>query len=273
MNIMKKIFLIIFLAAAVTACRKDGSGSSKGKTLLSKVFVGDLLTYEFIYNLDGKVTRINHYNTGTGTSILLTYHLYQYNSDGRMSEKLQYAADHKPLRRHVFAYSDQGRLTRVDEATVADGEGDLDIMDYYYTYGYNEKGQLQTMHNYRSNNAYLNHKKFIYDNQGLWQGWEYYIFEDLDFQLKEKIEFWPGGKPIPDHWKHILVVPSDFNLFRLFIPGYEITSYWTGPAGSVLTYAFENREYNNQGFVTKEILKVITASSTAETERRYEYVP
>lgn len=269
---MKKIFFVILLAAAATACRKDSSGSAKGKMLLSKIFVNDLLSNEFIYDLDGKLSRINLYVTGGGVSSLAGYYLHQYDSDGRLSERIQYSSDHAPLRRQVYTYSDQGRLSRVDEASASVAEADLDIMDFYWTYNYDVKGQLETIYNYKSNYVYINHKKYIYDNQGLWQGWEYYIYEDSDYQLKEKFEFSPGGKPIPDHWKHFLVVPSDFNLFRLFVPGFKVTSYWGGPTGSDLIYAFENREYNSQGYVTREVMKVTSTTDFSESERRFEYV-
>jgi len=84
---MKKIFLIILVAASAAACKKDGSGSGK-KLLLSKIFFNGLLNTEYIYNIDGKITRVNNYLNGGGQSTLTSYFIYEYNSEGRISEAI-----------------------------------------------------------------------------------------------------------------------------------------------------------------------------------------
>src|SRR5688572_1276815 len=127
---MKKIFLIILVAASAAACKKDGSGSGK-KLLLSKIFFNGLLNTEYIYNIDGKITRVNNYLNGGGQSTLTSYFIYEYNSEGRISEAILYSDEHSGISRGVYSYNAQGKLTRIDESVSYDGDQDLDILDFY----------------------------------------------------------------------------------------------------------------------------------------------
>jgi hypothetical protein len=269
---MKKIFLIILVAASVVACKKDGSGSGGGKLLLSKIFFNGLLINEYIYNIDGKITRINNYLTGGGQSTLTSYFIYQYNSEGRISESILYSDEHSGISRGVYSYNAQGKLTRIDEAVSFDGDKDLDIIDFFEVYNYNASGQLTKMTRREQNYTMDYYTDYTYDDKGYLASYESWYLDNGNMVLKQKMEINPGAKPMPDHWKAMLLTPTDWDLYRFYITGLKYTAYWSVPTGSVSLWSYHDREYNDQGYVVKEIWKSEAYGSVNENERTFEYV-
>lgn len=265
---MKKILLIMLVAASVVACKKDGSGSGSNKLLLSKIFRKGLLETEYIYNTEGKVVRNNNYTTGGGVSTLSTYRLYEYNNDGALDQVWHFSKAYNPTVRRVHSYNAQGKLTRVDESTIFAGDDNLDHMDYFETYEYNTGGQLVSETRRLVNYTLHSRTDYTYDNKGDLATYESWYWENGGWVLKQHMDVDPPNKPMPDHWKAMLLVPTDMNLYTFFIPGQKYTSYWSGPVGSVGIWSYLDRQYNNQGYVIKETFKIDENAS----ERTFEYV-
>lgn len=87
---MQKSILIIIFALIYVGCKKDG-GSGK-QLYLSKVFINDLLSEEYIYSSDMKVVRRNYYSTNQGQSKFASFRLYEY-ENGLISRMLEYDKD------------------------------------------------------------------------------------------------------------------------------------------------------------------------------------
>jgi hypothetical protein len=269
---MKRIFLIILVAASVAACKKDGSGSGGGKLLLSKIIFNGLLHKEYTYNTDGKIIRIDNYLTGGGQSTLSSYWLYQYNNEGRISESVFYLDDHVAISKDVYSYSAQGKLTRLDEAVSYDSDKDLNVVDFFSVFNYNGSGQLTKMTRRENNYTMDYYTDYTYDDKGYLATYESWHLDDGDMVLKQKTEINAGTKPMPDHWKALLLTPTDLELYKLYITGYKYTSYWSGPAGNVSNTSYLNRQYNDQGYVIKETWKSESFGTVNENELTYEYV-
>jgi hypothetical protein len=268
---MKKICCFILLAAFAVACRKDGSGSGSNKLLLSKLFRGGLLETEFIYNTQGKLVRLNYYLAGVGLSTLSSYRLFDYNDDGKISQVVSFSKEHNPTGKRVFTYSAQGKLSRIDEASAFDADDDLDNIDFFEVYNYNAGGQLENMTRRKSNYAMHSSTDFTYDDKGNLTGEESWYQDNGDLVLKQKSEYVPGTKVMPDHWKAFLTTPTDFSLHYLFNAAQNNTTYWVGELKT--DWTFINRQYNSQGYVTSQTLHIeYEDGSTGSSDFSYEYV-
>jgi YD repeat-containing protein len=268
---MKKIFCCILLAASIASCKKDSSGGGSNKLLLSKIYLKGLLETEYIYNTEGKMVRNNNYTTGGGQSKLSTYRLFEYNDDGRISEIWHFSKEYQPTSRRIFTYSPQGRLTRVDEATIFTGDDNLDNMDYFEVYEYNPAGQLTTLTRRHTNYTMHRRSDYTYDEKGNLSKEEDWYLDNGNMVIKQRNELDPWSKAMPENWKALLLVPDDMQLYLLFIPGMKYTNWWLGSA-SVSNWSFVDRQYNNQGLVVKETFQISSNGSVNSVEKTYEYV-
>lgn len=269
---MKKIFCFILLASLAGACKKDSSGSGSGKLLLSKIFFKGLLMNEYIYDIEGRVVRYNFYSTGGGQSTLSVYQLFEYNDEGKLSQEWHFTKDYTPTVRRVFSYDGQGKLSRVDEATIFAGDDNLDHMDYFEVYNYNTSGQLTTETRRLTNYTMHSRTDYTYDDKGNLATYEIWNWDSGSLVLKQKTEINPGAKPMPEHWKALLLTPVDMGLYEFFITGKKYTSYYLSPAGDVSNWSYLDRQYNKQGYVVKETWQVESFGTTNANERSFEYV-
>lgn len=269
---MKKICFIIWLAAFAASCKKEGSGSGSGKLLLAKEFRNDLLEGEYIYNTAGKLVRVNFFATGGGLSTLSTYRLYQYDNNGKISEVVHYSKDHNPTVRRVYAYDANGKVSRIDEATAFLGSSDLDIMDYFEVYTYDAAGLLENMTRRLTNYTMHHYTDYTYDNKGSLTGYESWYLDNGNMVLKQKSVVGPGNKIMPNHWKEMMLTPTDFSMHYLYDDTHKYTSYWSGPA-NVTDWSFINRLYNDQGYVTSQTLQIkYEDGSLGSGDYSYEYI-
>jgi hypothetical protein len=254
------------------ACKKDSSGSSSGKLLLSKIFLKGLLLTEYIYDTEGRLVRNNNYLTGSGQSTLSTYRLYEYNDEGKLYQVWHFTKEYTPTVRRIFSYDAQGRLSRVDEATIFTGDDNLDHMDYFEVYNYNASGQLTTETRRFTNYTMHRRSDYTYDDKGNLATEEVWYMDNGSMVLKQKTEINAGAKPMPEHWKALALTPTDMGLYEFFITGKKYTSYYSSPAGDVSNWSYLDRQYNSQGYVVKETWQVESFGSTNASERTFEYV-
>lgn len=268
---MKKIFCLLLLAAAF-GCKKDGSGSGSGKLLLAKEFREGLLETETIFSTDGKIIRMNFYIVGGGTSTLGSYRLYEYNTDGTIREQLHFSKDHNATVREVYTYNAQGKVSRIDEASVFTGDDDLENYDYFEVYEYDNKGQLTQTVRRLANFTLHSRNNYSYDDKGNLILFEGYVQESGSLVLKQKLELEPGTKQMPEHWKKLTIVPTDFNFYEFYINKKTFTSYYGNPAGLVSVWTYPQRTTNSQGYVVTSVNHFESGATVSDIEFTYEYV-
>jgi hypothetical protein len=268
---MKKIFCFFLLATAF-GCKKDSSGSGSGKMLLAREFREGLLETEILFSTEGKIIRLNNFITGGGTSTLGNYYLYEYNADGSIGEELHFSKDHNPTTRQVYTYNAQGKVSRIDEATVFTGDDDLDNFDYFEVYEYDNKNQVTQVTRRQSNSVLHSRNNYGYDDKGNLISFNGYLQEGGSLVLKQKLEIEPGTRQMPEHWKKLLLVPTDFNWYELYINKKTFTSYYGNPAGLVSVWTYPKRNNNNQGYVITAVNHFESLGSVNDIEFTYEYV-
>jgi hypothetical protein len=267
---MKNLFFFIMLALFASSCKKEGSGGDD-KWLLSKVYFNGLLDNEYIYNTSGRLIRVIYYSTGGGTSTLSTSQLYEYNADGTVKEIRNFSSEYKPTKRLVYTYS-QGRITRMDEASIFTGSADLSIMDFYEIFSYDANGLLKNIVRRHADHSNHSRKEFTYDDQGKLATASMLLEVDDEMEIKEYIEVNAGAKAMPAHWKENLITPTDYQWYDLMIPSKKYTSYWSVPAGTLHIWSYTDRQYNDDGYVVKQIEKLEAYGAVNTNERTFEYV-
>jgi len=265
-----KQFICLLLVVALAACKKDGSGSGPQKMFLSKTFRKGLIESEHFYSTDGKKIRSNFYTAGGGVANLTTYRLYNYNEDGTLKEVFHFSKDHYATVRKIYSYNAQKKVTRIDEATIFTGDDDLDNIDYFEVFTYDNKGQLT-----QATRRYINYTmhstdEYEYDDKGNLILNEGYNWENGALVLKQKLVLEPGPKQMPEHWKNNLVLPTDDNLYEHYLNKKTFTSYWAGELMSVYTY--QAPVFNSQGYLTSISFHFKSGNTESDTEMTYEYV-
>jgi hypothetical protein len=267
---MKKIICLLAIAFAFS-CKKDGSGSGQHKLLLSKVYFNDLLQSEYIYSTEGRLIRMNYFTIGGGVSSLSTYRIYNYNGDGTIKEVLHYNNSHIATIKKVYTYNAQGKVSRIDEASDYTLSSDFDDTDYYFVYDYDAKGQLTKVTSREPNFTLRYYENFSYDDDGNLVYYESRYNDDGQVVLKEKLDIVHGDKKIPEHWQKMLIEPTDFSLYEMFIASKKYTSYWSPPA-SIYEYVYKSRVYNNEGYLTSQVYETTSSGSIYNNKYTYEYV-
>jgi YD repeat-containing protein len=269
---MKKVCLILLVPVLLAACKKDSSGSSYGKLLLSKVIEEGMLQYEYIYSADSRLIRTNWYNSNSGQSILSTWFMYEYNDDGTRKQAMQYNGNTGTVRR-VYTYNADEKVSRVDVAVKSTTNDNLDDFDYFEVFEYDNKGQVTKVTRKEMNQTLILRRQYDYDDKGNLVHTRLHVNDDGQMEIREDNEILPGDKQIPAHWKKLMIEPEDMDLYEFFAEERKFTAYWIIAAGKITHYNYANRVLNNQGLVTSETiqLKQPNGSVINAFDRSYEY--
>jgi YD repeat-containing protein len=267
-----KFILVILFPLVFAACKKDGSKSSSGKLLLSKIITDGLLTNEFIYSIEGKLVRTNFYNTGSGLSKLSYHFMYEHNADGTRKQDIQYNGTMAIVKR-VYTYNGAGKVSRIDVAVKNTTGDNIDDADYFEVFEYDNNGQLTKLTRKEMNQSIILRRQYSYDDEGRLVHSDLYVNDDDVMEIRENNVITPGDKQMPDQWKALLVEPEEWDLYQFSIEERTLTDYWLLPAGRVTNYKYQNRVRNTQGMITGETIQAIRNGVTVYTEdRNYEYV-
>ena len=254
-----------------TTCKKNGGGSAK-PLYLSKVFINDLLSEEYIYSSDMNAVRRNGYNTSGGQSTFAGFRLYEY-ENGLMRSMLQYNKDSELSNRYDILYDGSEKITRVN-MLGADG-----VIDYYWLYEYDNNQQLSKMVTYTPNPT----KK-----QGEWQlkyntpnnlvSIKRYYLSLGNMILNDSATFTYADKTIPAHWQlfeELMVeFPGDKTL--LCIPATSYYYYLAGGPPTKSNHTFSQKTYNGHGYLTSQQYKLEVdnglGTTTTNYNLKYEYI-
>lgn len=267
---MRKILLIMLIVAIYVACKKDGGGSGK-KRYLSKVFVNDLLSEEFIYSSDKKAIRRNRYNTSGGTSVFAQFRIYEY-ENGVLTRMLQYNKEGELADKKVLSYNASNKIARLDLY------GKDELLDWYYTYEYDNNQQVSKVNSYSLNPVKKQGEKiFQYSPGNILVSLRRYYLSLGNMVLSDSAHF-SSDRSIPDHWdfyEELMVdFPADRTLEGIVANNYFYHELAVGP--SKTTHAFTQKTYNNQGYLVSQQYKSDVDAGmgivTTNYNLKYEYI-
>jgi len=166
---LKTGILISFgLLASIAGCRKDAMNPPVPDDLyLSKVYVGGNLTTQIDYDEVKRIASIQRYTNGqiddseyweyneagqvsqrwfmNADKTLQVIWVYEYDSNGKISNRLVYPNIFSPTSQSTYAYDGRGRVaTQYDHNTPSD----LDQITSYIQYEYDDEGNPTVMKGY-----------------------------------------------------------------------------------------------------------------------------
>lgn len=267
---MKKILIICLCLLAAFACKKEG-GSGK-QLYLSKVFINDLLSEEYIYSSDMKVVRRNYYGTGSGQSVFGGFRIYEH-ENGMLSKLLRYSKDGALVYKKEFSYDASKKLTRVDNFSN-DGEA-----DGYHLYQYDDNQQLSKVVLYSAPPT----KKagewfFVFDAQNNPVSIRRYYMSLGNPILFDSAHFTQTSKTIPAHWQLYEEMFQEFNAENTIETMTADSYYYYMSGGPPLksTHTFTDKKYNGQGYLTSQHYKIEADNglgiTTINYNLKYEYI-
>lgn len=267
---MRNIFFFAICVIAMCACKKD-SGSGGGKPLyLHKVFIDEMLTEEYIYTTDKKISRYNIYSTNLGQSNLSAFRLYEYTGD-RITEMKQYNKDGALNSRRVIKYNDAGNPTRVDHYSNTE-----DDIAFYYVFQYSN-GLLTKIQNYQPPAQASGNTINTYDAQNRLHTRKRYTTSSGSTILLDSAEFSWSNKDMPDHWHFyesmMLSFPTERTLQLMFAD--SIYTYVPNTPPILTNFTLSQKKYNDRGYLESQQVHVKSVAFTTAEQTfnlKYEYI-
>ena len=271
---MKTFFFLASLVVLLFACKKDKSNNDSKQRYLSKVFKDGVLEHEIFYTTDKKPVRHNYYGTNTGTSILSSFRLYEYNADKLLETMTEFSKTNSFINKYSIQYDGNKRPTRMDDLK------DDNTLQYYHLFDYDAQGDLVKARTFNYNTSkqtveanmtysqhkltkiirrlYTNNPPTLYDSStysfnnktlpASWNSFENFVFASL-----------PNG----DRTYMDMIIDSSFY-------------YYVDAPPNTIRATFSQKQYNSEGFLSKQHFSYkytsVLAPTTADYDRTYEYI-
>lgn len=253
------------------SCKKDKSQPDR---LLSKVFRDGQLQHEYVYDTDKKVVRKNRYNVGQGQSNLAGFRLYNYNSDGLVSDITDFTASSQFSDKVSIVYDVNKRVSRLNQK-----KSDNSIT-FYYVFEYDGGNKLAKYSLYsQSNDEKTVDAQFTYTAGGFLSKIIRRSFIN-GAPVKLDSATFSVDKQLPRHWNYyemLLVFSSNFS-DRIFLDMVTNSSfYYRYDAPPQKTdRVFAEKAYDDKGYLVKQLMTTkavdVGPATITNTELSYEYI-
>lgn len=272
MNKTFKIAVSVFLATITlfASCKKE---KSTPKLLLSKVFRDGQLEQEYIYGTDKKVIRKNRYNVSQGQSTLATFRLYNYNSDGLLTDITDFTASSQFSDKISILYDVNKRVSRFNQR-----KSDNSIK-FYYVFEYEPGGNLSKYSLFNPNDEKNSDAQFTYNADGFLSKMTRRSFVNGDPEKLDSTNF-SVAKKLPEHWNYYemsLLFSTNFS-DRIFLDMITDNSFYVRFDGLAqkVNRIYAGKIYNAEGYLVKQTLTTtviqIGSNTVTDAELDYEYI-
>ena len=268
------MYVMTLTVITTTSCKDDNEMAGvdlKPDFLLRKISYNGTPRYEFIYDTEGRLIRLNNYGFFEG------YILYEYNKQGTIESRKYLASNEKLDDRILFKLDDQSRIIEIEDYTA---QSDFEEVSARSTFEYDASGRLVSKLYGAPGQPALYLEEYTFDaanrliqmqrTQHPDQAEEYVIFRD---------EFSPGNIPVYSHWNNLVLLLSAFqadgNIWEMFSQVIQRTT-WDDDGeivGSRRTETYDH-EFNADGYLIKQKLSIeYLTSPGAQTiyDMAYEY--
>jgi hypothetical protein len=266
---MKKILIPFALLTIAGACKKDGS--SDKNMLLSKVFINNLLSEEYMYSSDKKPVRRNHYFTNQGQSSFAGFRLYEY-TNGLITTELEYNKDNQLTGRTGITYNASNQISRMDTY------GSDAVIDYYTTFEY-ENNRLSKVNAYSTGPVKKTGERFFkFDANGNLISIRRYWLNGNSWALSDSVTLTYGNKPLPAHWKYYEMTLQEFPYEKTFseIPATSFYYYVAGGPPLKSNHTYTQKVYNGAGYLVSQHYRIDVDNAinitTYDYDLKYEYI-
>jgi hypothetical protein len=266
-------FLFIVLLVGFFSCKKDNDNSNNKQLYLSKVFKNGILETEIFYTPDKKPIRRNFYSTHTGSSLLSSFRIYEYNAENLLETMTEFSKNNTFINKYKIQYGANKRPARMDDLK------NDNTVQYYHLFEYDGQGDLTkfTIWNDATNKqtvtatlAYSNHKLTKFSRRT-------HLNNPPTLYDSSTYSF---SKDLPSHWNYFetLVFAALPNGDRTFMDMVLDSSfyYYVDAPPSTNTATYSQKQYNAEGYLTRQHFSYIYTSwqnpPPENYDRTYEYI-
>lgn len=269
---MKTFFFLLSLVILLFACGKDKGNSNNKQQYLSKVFKNGILETEIFYTSDRKPIRRNFYGTNTGTSVLSSFRIYEYNAENLLETMTEFSKDNNFINKYRIQYGANRKPVRMDDLK------NDNTVQYNHLFEYDAQGDLVKANIWNNNT----NKQTI----AITYSWSQHRLTKIIRRILNNppsmldSSTYSFSKDLPSHWNYFeeFAFASLPNGDRTFTDmGLDSSFYYyvdAPPNTSRATYS--QKQYNSRGYLTKQHFGFIYTSFSnpppENYDRTYEYI-
>jgi uncharacterized protein YcfL len=269
---MKTFFFLATIVFLLFACAKDKGNSNNKQKYLSKVFRNGLLETEIFYTSDKKPIRRNFYGTGTGTSVLSSFRIYEYNNENLLESMTEFSKNNTFINKYRIQYGANKKPARMDDLK------NDNTTQFYHLFEYDAQGDLVKANIWND----ITNKQTV----AITYSWSQH-------KLTKLIRIYYNNPPsmldsstysfsrdLPSHWNYFegFVFASLPNGDRTFMDMALDSSFYyyvdAPPSTSKATYS--QKQYDANGYLSKQHFSYIYTSfynpPPENYDRTYEYI-
>ncbi len=270
-----RILFFLFSAVLFLRCSSDDNDLPAKELYLSKVSKNSFLQYEYLYDVNKKPFRRNHYNENLGQNSLLGFRLYDYNDAGLLTKVTNFNKDGQNQGNSTLTYNTNGLISRLDSYSSTNT-----LMSYYvFEYSSNI---LQVANVFMgASNKKSAEVIFSYDNENniskiIRKGG---FSTGNTYQLDSSIFNIP--RTFPAHWNYyemlpVIALPYSDEMFFDMIAESRF-NYLNGAPPFIYDNTFANKQFDADGYLQKQSMNIRNDNGLTiyegTDEMTYEYLP
>jgi uncharacterized protein YcfL len=270
---MKKILFIVSLVMLLFACNKDKGNNKNKQQYLSKVFKNGILETEIFYTSDKKPIRRNFYATNTGTSVLSSFRIYEYNAENLLETMTEFSKNNNFINKYKIQYGANKKPARMDDLK------NDNTTQFYHLFEYDAQGDLAKANIWNDNtNKQTVAITFSWSQHRLTKMIRRNYLNNPPTMLDSST--YSFSRDLPSHWNYFetQVFASLPNGDRTFMDMALDSSFYyyvdAPPSTSRATYS--QKQYNSEGYLTKQHFSFIYTSfynpPPENYDKTYEYI-
>jgi hypothetical protein len=270
---MRVFFLLLMISVLFFACKKDKSNSNNKQQYLSKVFKNGLLETEIIYTTDKKPIRRNFYGTNTGTSVLSSFRIYEYNAENLLETMTEFSKNNAFVNKYRIQYGVNKQPARMDDLK------NDNTIQFYHLFEYDTQGDLVKFSVWNdATNKQTAQGNMSYSQHKLTKMVRRVFLSNPPTMLDSST--YSFNKALPSHWNYFenFVFASLPNGDRTFMDiSLDSSFYYHEDAPPSTTRAtYSQKQYNAEGYMIKQHFGYIYTwwnnPPPENFDRTYEYI-
>jgi hypothetical protein len=269
---MKSLIFLAFIAALLTACRKDSS--PPGPVFLSKVILDGELLVEYVYNDEGQLIIEKNYDEHPGNTDLVSEYRYTYDGQGKLKEMTGYEMpENKPFFKYVYELGKAGNITRV--AYFSTSGMDSGEIKSYQDYEYNSDGRAVKVISKGEDEKITSYREYKYFRNGNLRTMETYTQSGGGLEKSFNTSYSAGDTTLPESFYTVTALPANYYYPWLVSSYVESSIINDGLITERYGYFISDREYNSRGLLKKHTItlqSLLSAVQEPPKVQEYEYV-
>jgi hypothetical protein len=266
-NTMRKLRYTILLVILLVSCHDDEPQPSK-QLFPTKVLHDGIMQLGLVFDTQGKLIRLDHYNTGAFAG----YSIFEYDEHG-VTETRRYGTYTKSMTsRSVFTLDDFGRISFFNI------HSNYSSVNTVVSFDYDPSGRLikRQVRDIGEPVAFM--VVYTYGDGELYQSSDKIYHPNQDNEYHLQTEYTVGDTPVYEHWRELIMLLHSAGVAEevmdMFYVGSRATFFGTdGEIAFDTEMSASDQTFNDQGYLTRQVLTYndLIDNETSSVELVYEY--